>query len=305
LPTGNEIQFQGGRLDPETGLYHMRHRMYDPQLGRFLQRDPLGSWWDDLNLGNGLAFAGNDPVNLADPMGLTSWNPLEGIWGRLKKEWKSAKRSWARTKKLTWWELMEPPNRDKLRKMGFGDKGCGDVATEMAAAQIEAMKDTAKASITLGELTGTIDPKTAESAKEVIDWVPSDLRPWYTPPDKTYPWEDGVPDPGWDPGPHKGGNGIPASPRSRHDWKDPFAPDVDPDDFDWPEVPHLDPDDIDIEDPVLDPIPGVDIPDLNPTPKNTSPTRDTAPEPEKPKDQQTDLPRDRSRLGPYLDGSGD
>ena len=38
----NEILFCGYRFDPESGLYHVRHRMYHPTLGRWLQRDPLG-----------------------------------------------------------------------------------------------------------------------------------------------------------------------------------------------------------------------------------------------------------------------
>ena len=39
---GNEIRFAGHRLDPESGLYHVRRRMYHPTLGRLMQRDPLG-----------------------------------------------------------------------------------------------------------------------------------------------------------------------------------------------------------------------------------------------------------------------
>ena len=28
--------------DPHVGIYHVRHRAYDPRLGRFLQPDPIG-----------------------------------------------------------------------------------------------------------------------------------------------------------------------------------------------------------------------------------------------------------------------
>jgi len=38
----NEILFCGYRFDPESGLYHVRRRVYHPTLGRWLQRDPLG-----------------------------------------------------------------------------------------------------------------------------------------------------------------------------------------------------------------------------------------------------------------------
>jgi len=38
----NEILYCGYRFDPETGLYHVRHRHYHPTLGRWVQRDPAG-----------------------------------------------------------------------------------------------------------------------------------------------------------------------------------------------------------------------------------------------------------------------
>ena len=38
----NVVLYCGYRWDGETGLYHVRHRMYHPTLGRWLQRDPIG-----------------------------------------------------------------------------------------------------------------------------------------------------------------------------------------------------------------------------------------------------------------------
>ncbi len=38
----NVVLYCGYRLDTESGLYHVRRRMYHPTLGRWLQRDPLG-----------------------------------------------------------------------------------------------------------------------------------------------------------------------------------------------------------------------------------------------------------------------
>lgn len=39
---GNPYYFTGRRLDDETGIYYYRSRQYDPVIGRFLSRDPLG-----------------------------------------------------------------------------------------------------------------------------------------------------------------------------------------------------------------------------------------------------------------------
>ena len=68
--TGNAFRYTGRRLDPETGLYYYRARMYSPTLGRFMQNDPTG-YSGGLNL---YAYAGNDPINHTDPMGT---NPTE------------------------------------------------------------------------------------------------------------------------------------------------------------------------------------------------------------------------------------
>jgi len=37
----NPYMFTGKRLDPETGLYYYRARMYNPYIGRFCQPDPV------------------------------------------------------------------------------------------------------------------------------------------------------------------------------------------------------------------------------------------------------------------------
>jgi len=59
-------RFTGRRLDPDTGLYHLRARDYAPLVGRFVQPDPIGMA-GGLNL---YAYVGNDPLNATDPSGL-------------------------------------------------------------------------------------------------------------------------------------------------------------------------------------------------------------------------------------------
>jgi len=51
---------------PETGLYHYKNRAYNPELGRFMQTDPIGVS-GGMNL---YAYVGGDPVNFVDPLGL-------------------------------------------------------------------------------------------------------------------------------------------------------------------------------------------------------------------------------------------
>jgi RHS repeat-associated protein len=66
---GNPYLFTGQRYDPETGLYAFRTRYLDPAPGRFTSRDTIGMWGDGTNLGNGLAYVGNNPHTFVDPTG--------------------------------------------------------------------------------------------------------------------------------------------------------------------------------------------------------------------------------------------
>ena len=73
--TGNPIRFTGRRLDPESGLYDYRARLYSPALGRFLQTDPLG-YADAMNL---YQYCGNNPIKFIDPWGLCKEENLQNL----------------------------------------------------------------------------------------------------------------------------------------------------------------------------------------------------------------------------------
>ncbi len=70
--TGNPYRFTGRRWDDETELYYYRARYYKPDLGRFLQPDPIG-YTDGMNM---YAYVGNNPLGFVDPYGLRQWSGL-------------------------------------------------------------------------------------------------------------------------------------------------------------------------------------------------------------------------------------
>ncbi|MBX6326826.1 MAG: RHS repeat-associated core domain-containing protein, partial [Chthoniobacterales bacterium] len=58
--------FTGQQWYPELGLYDLRNRFYSPDLGRFLQPDPVGFSGDATNL---YRYCGNNAVTRSDPNG--------------------------------------------------------------------------------------------------------------------------------------------------------------------------------------------------------------------------------------------
>lgn len=64
--------FAGGLYDAATGLVHFGAREYDPSIGRWISKDPVG--FDGGT--NHFAYCEGDPVNLVDPDGE---NPAGGV----------------------------------------------------------------------------------------------------------------------------------------------------------------------------------------------------------------------------------
>lgn len=63
----NPFRFQGQYADDETGLHYNWHRYYDPELGRYISRDPVGLFGGL----NSYQYA-PDPIHWVDPLGLKS-----------------------------------------------------------------------------------------------------------------------------------------------------------------------------------------------------------------------------------------
>jgi RHS repeat-associated protein len=61
--------FTGQQWDSGAGLLYLRARYYDPQLGRFLSRDPFPGLAAIPQSLHPYAYAFNNPVNLVDPSG--------------------------------------------------------------------------------------------------------------------------------------------------------------------------------------------------------------------------------------------
>jgi RHS repeat-associated protein len=65
--------YAGGLWDATTGLVRFGARDYDPEVGRWLTKDPAGM---DAGSTNSYAYAAGDPVNLVDPDGRVAILPL-------------------------------------------------------------------------------------------------------------------------------------------------------------------------------------------------------------------------------------
>lgn len=64
---GNIIGYAGYIYNPETQLYTVRFRHYDPEWGRWISRDPAG-YVDGMSL---YGYGVGSPVSLNDPFGLS------------------------------------------------------------------------------------------------------------------------------------------------------------------------------------------------------------------------------------------
>jgi len=77
MADANLYRFASQEVHPLSGLYAYTYRFYDPSLGRWINRDPIGF----LGGRNPFAFVGNNPINNFDPLGL-SWRDDLALVGK-------------------------------------------------------------------------------------------------------------------------------------------------------------------------------------------------------------------------------
>ena len=75
LAAGNTYRFSSKEMDVRTGQYYYGYRWYDPNLQRWLNRDPIQEA-GGINL---YGYVGNNPEDFVDPYGLADWDDIEQV----------------------------------------------------------------------------------------------------------------------------------------------------------------------------------------------------------------------------------
>ena len=124
-----DFGFTGMFFAAEAGLLVARFRAYDPNLGRWLSRDPLRK--PELSQGPNLfAYVGNNPVNKIDPSGLATKDCCNSLEDALDKLRTACDKAWAKAEeRCAWAEEHVPEIADEKCYDEF--KGAKDICTEI------------------------------------------------------------------------------------------------------------------------------------------------------------------------------
>ena len=83
----NPFRYRSYYYDTETGLYFLKTRYYDPEVGRFITIDDISYLAPDtINGLNLYAYCGNNPVMRTDSQGTSWWNPFSWDWKAIGKK---------------------------------------------------------------------------------------------------------------------------------------------------------------------------------------------------------------------------
>jgi RHS repeat-associated protein len=83
LAAANVYRFSSKAWNDNAGLYYYGRRFYDPNLQRFVNRDPIGEL-GGLNL---YAYVANNPINRMDPLGLAPGDKWFGYNDPAFQDW--------------------------------------------------------------------------------------------------------------------------------------------------------------------------------------------------------------------------
>ena len=80
--------YTGHEMLDDVGIIHMNGRIYDAELGRFLQADPFIQAATDIQMYNRYSYLRNNPLNATDPSGyfLEKWNVVYHIYKKIGPE---------------------------------------------------------------------------------------------------------------------------------------------------------------------------------------------------------------------------
>jgi RHS repeat-associated protein len=86
-----ERGFTGHEMLDEIGLIHMNGRLYDPEIGRFLQADPIIQEPLNGQNYNRYGYVQNNPLSYTDPTGFSWWTkwrrPIVGLVAAIAVPW--------------------------------------------------------------------------------------------------------------------------------------------------------------------------------------------------------------------------
>ena len=115
--------FAGGLHDRDTGLVRFGYRDYDPDVGRWTAKDPIGFAGGDTDL---YGYVLSDPVNKIDPVGL--FDPIPGLNAHSKLERARDHFQKANEAKQRQWDILT----EKLKGKNYSEEETNKMLREAA-----------------------------------------------------------------------------------------------------------------------------------------------------------------------------
>ncbi|MCU7938970.1 MAG: RHS repeat-associated core domain-containing protein [gamma proteobacterium symbiont of Bathyaustriella thionipta] len=147
-----------GREPDTTGLTFYRNRYYDPSVGRFTQRDPLG-FADGINP---YTYVSNSPTNFTDPLGLSKQS--QSIMGWVSSAWDG----------ITSTGIFSQDNRDVTSNMISQSRLGNDCGTCHSSSQLNQMSQLDSGA--MNNLISSVLPVSAVGTVGTVGRITSSLQ---------------------------------------------------------------------------------------------------------------------------------